>query len=60
MGDQMKHARLGTKERLNQMTLEEERELLEHMFSGKEAQGRKYGVYIRKDQKGWQYEIYGD
>jgi hypothetical protein len=44
MGEQMKHAWLGTKERLNQLTLDEKRELLEHMFSGKEAQGRKYGV----------------
>ena len=60
MNDQMKHAWLGTKERLNQMTLEEKRELLEHMLAGKDAQGRKYGVYIRKDPKGWQYEIYGD
>jgi hypothetical protein len=49
MGDQMKYAWLGTKERLNQMTLEEKREPLEYMFSDKEAQGRKYGVYMRKD-----------
>ena len=58
--DQMKHAWLGSMERLNQMTLKEKRELLEHMFPGKDAQGRKYGVYLRKDPKGWQYEIYGD
>jgi hypothetical protein len=60
MEDQMKYARLGSMERLNEMTLEEKRELLGSMFQGKDAQGRKYGVYLRKDSKGWQYEIYGD
>ena len=46
--------------RLAKMTFEERRELVSVFFSGKDAQGRRLGVYVEKDPDGSiRYEIRG-
>lgn len=57
---EMRDGWLKSRERFEEMSFDEKRELLSSMFKGKDADGRKYGVYLRRDPKGWQYEIYGD
>ena len=41
------------------LTFEEKRELLQHLFIGKDADGNRLGIYIKKYEKGWKYEIRG-
>jgi hypothetical protein len=41
------------------MTYEEKLSLVEMVFSGKMPDGRKMGVYITWDEKGWKYAIHG-
>jgi DNA invertase Pin-like site-specific DNA recombinase len=42
------------------MTFDDKRKLLQSIFSGVDAQGNRCGIYIKKDQKGWIYEIKGN
>jgi len=42
------------------MTFDDKRKLLQHIFSGTDQDGNRCGVYIKKDDPGWLYEIRGN
>ncbi|MBU0965476.1 MAG: recombinase family protein [Proteobacteria bacterium] len=47
-------------ERLSQMTFQQKRQLVQTAFGGTDMDGKRLGVYIKKNEKGiWQYEIKG-
>ena len=46
--------------RLKEMTFDEKRELLQALFNGKDAEGRRYGVYLEKRLNHWFYKIKGN
>jgi len=44
---------------LNKMTYEDKRALVEMVFSGKTAEGKRMGVYIEWNKQGWKFDIHG-
>ncbi len=50
----------GSKDRLQEMTFDEKRELLNFLFAGKDQRGTPYAIYIEPNQDGsWDYFLYG-
>jgi site-specific DNA recombinase len=50
----------GTEARLEEMTFEQKKELLQLLFMGKSIDGQRYGVYVKKGKKGkWHYRVRG-
>ena len=48
----------GSIERLGEMTFDEKRKLLHWLFDGKDEDGEKLGIYIKRNGKDkWDYEI---
>ena len=52
-----------SKHRLEEMTFEEKRKMIQTIFHGKDTNGKRLGVYLWKDNKNkkapWLYEIHG-
>jgi site-specific DNA recombinase len=46
-------------EHLSTLTWEEQRKLVELVFSGVYEDGERDGVYVKKDDKTWHYELHG-
>jgi site-specific DNA recombinase len=50
----------GSKDRLNEMSFDEKRELLSFLFTGKDQSGTNYAIYIEPNPDGsWDYFLYG-
>jgi hypothetical protein len=45
--------------RLEGMSFDEKRQLLLHLFNGKDREGKKYGVYVEKKNDRWVYTLNG-
>ncbi len=59
MDGQIKHSYLGSQAHLSEMTFQEKRDLLKALFPGKDPNGMRYGIYIKRGVKGWHYRVYG-
>ena len=46
--------------RLKEMTFDEKRELLQMLFNGKDAEGKRYGVYLEKWPNHLVYKVKGN
>ena len=55
----IEHSYLGSEEHLNEMTFDEKREVLQSIFPGKDDQGKRYGVYLKRNESGWKYNVKG-
>jgi DNA invertase Pin-like site-specific DNA recombinase len=51
--------RVASKRPYDKMTYDEKRALVEMVFSSRTPEGKRMGVYIEWDEKGWKFDIHG-
>ncbi len=59
LDEQLQHSFYGSKAHFNEMSFEEKRALLQILFAGKDADGKRLGVYLEKKNDKWIYVIKG-
>jgi len=42
------------------MSFDDKQKMLRALFNGSDADGRQYGIYLKRDNDQWTYEIYGN
>lgn len=57
--DSIEYSYLGSESHLQEMTLKEKRRLLESLFTGKNGNGQRCGIYLFRTDTGWRYELHG-